>query len=46
MPDSTLLQWNEEDKGVHPEAAKLGANLLSARHLYTNLQNTYKPITH
>ena len=28
LPDTKLLKWSEEDKSVHPEAAKLGADLL------------------
>ena len=39
LPDPKLLQWSEVDKDVHPEAAKLGADLLSAQELYKDLQN-------
>ena len=42
LPDSTLLQWKEEDKNVHAKASVIGADLISARYLYTKLQNTYK----
>jgi len=42
LPDSTLLHWKEEDKMVHAEASVIGADLISARYLYTKLQNTYK----
>ncbi len=42
LPDPKLLQWSEEDKAVHPEAAKLGADLLSAQDLYRNLQTLYQ----
>ena len=41
QPDPKLLKWSEEDKAVHPEAAKLGAELLSAQDLYKDLQNKY-----
>ena len=41
LPDPKLLQWTEEDKAVHPEAAKLGADLLSAQDLYKDLQASY-----
>ncbi len=40
--DSTRLKWSEEDKAFHPEAAKLGADLLSAQDVYKDLQNVYK----
>ena len=42
LPDSKVLKWSEEDKAVHPEAAKLGADLLSAQDLYNDLQIKYK----
>ena len=42
LPDPKLLQWSEEDKAVHPEAAKLGADLLSAQKLYKDLQMFYQ----
>jgi hypothetical protein len=42
LPDPKLLQWTEEDKAVHPEAAKLGADLLTAQHLFKDLQMQYK----
>ena len=41
LPDPKLLKWSEEDKAVHPEAAKLGADLLSAQELYKDLQTLY-----
>ena len=44
LPDTRLLKWSEEDKSVHPEAAKLGADLLCAQYLYKDLQNSYKRI--
>ena len=44
LPDPKLLKWSEEDKAVHPEAAKLGADLLSAQDLYRDLQASYKPV--
>ena len=43
LPDTKLLKWSEEDKSVHPEAAKLGADLASASDLYADLQAKYKP---
>lgn len=42
LPDTRLLKWSVEDKNVHPEAVKLGANLLCAQHLYSDLQAKYK----
>ena len=42
LPDSKLLQWSEEHKSVHPEAAKLGADLLCAQELYKDLQTQYQ----
>ena len=42
LPDSQLLQWSEVDKTVHPEAAILGADLLSAQELYKDLQVKYE----
>ena len=41
LPDPKLLKWSEEDKAVHPEAAKLGADLFSAQELYKDLQASY-----
>ena len=41
LPDSKLLKWSEEDKRAHPEAAKLGADLLCAKELYKDLQVQY-----
>ena len=41
LPDPKLLQWSVEDKAVHPEAVKLGADLLSAQDLYKDLQKKY-----
>ena len=41
MPDPKLLQWSEEDMAVNPEAAQLGADLLSAQDLYKDLQKQY-----
>ena len=40
-PDIRLLKWSEEDKRVHPEAAKLGADLLCGEPLYKDLQMKY-----
>ena len=31
LPDTKLLKWSEEDKSVHPEAAQLGADLLTVK---------------
>ena len=42
LPDSKLLKWSEEDKCVHPEAAKLGADLQCAEGLYQDLQTRYR----
>ena len=39
LPDTKLLRW---DKSVHPEAAKLGADLLCGEELYKDLQVKYK----
>ena len=41
LPDSELLKWSEEDKTTHAGADKLGADLLNAQHLYTDLQFLY-----
>lgn len=40
-PDPKLLKWSEEDKALHPEAIKLGADLLIAHDLYGDLQDSY-----
>lgn len=40
MTESELLTWREET--THPEADKLGADLLYARDLYKDLQVMYK----
>ena len=40
--DSELLKWAEEDKSVHPQADKLGADLIHAEDLYKDLQVLYK----
>ena len=42
LPDTKLLKWLKEDKSVHPEAAKLGADLLCGEGLYKDLQVKYK----
>ena len=42
LPDTKLLKWSEEDKSVHPEAAKLGADLLCSQELYKDLQTCYQ----
>ena len=42
FPDTKLLQWSEEDRVVHPEATKLGADLLCGQELYKDLQTRYK----
>ena len=39
LPETKLLRW---DKSVHPEAAKLGADLLFGEELYKDLQVKYK----
>ena len=44
FPDTKLLKWSEEDKSVHPEATKLGADLLCAQELYKNLQTCYQKL--
>ncbi len=44
LPDSELLKWSEDDKSVHPEATKLGANILYAECLYPDLQSQYKTL--
>ena len=41
MPDTRLLKWSNEDKAVHPEASKLGAELEHASELYKDLQTLY-----
>ena len=43
--DSVLLQWSDEDKLVHPEAANLGASLESGKDLYKDLQGIYNANT-
>ena len=42
ISDTKLLQWSEEDRSVHPEAAKLGADLLCGQELYKDLQTRYQ----
>ena len=42
LPDTELLKWSEEDKSTHPEADKLGADLLCVQNLYRDLQVMYK----
>ena len=42
ISDTKLLQWSEEDRSVHPEATKLGADLLCGQELYKNLQTQYQ----
>ena len=44
LPDTKLLKWSEEDKSVHPEADKLGADLLYGEGLYKDLQVKYKQL--
>ena len=44
LPDTKLLKWSEEDQSVHPEAAKLGADLLCGEGLYKDLQSKYKQL--
>ena len=44
LPDTKLLKWSEEDKSVHPEGAKLGADLLCGEGLYKDLQVKYKQL--
>ena len=34
LSDPKLLMWSEEDRSVHPEATKLGADLLCAQELF------------
>ena len=41
LPDTKLLKWSEEDRCVHPEALKLGADLLYGEELYKDLQEAY-----
>ena len=41
FPDTKLLKWSE-DKSTHPDAAKLGADLLCGEGLYKDLQDKYK----
>ena len=40
-PDTKLLKWSKEDESVHPEADKLGADLLCGEELYKDLQLKY-----
>ena len=42
LPDGELLKWSKEDKTTHAGADKLGADLLSAQNLYTDLQFIYR----
>ena len=42
LPDTELLKWSEEDKSTHPEADKLGAELICAQNLYRDLQILYE----
>ena len=44
LPDTRILQWSEEDKRVHPEAAKLGAELVFGEALYVDVQNRYQNV--
>ena len=39
--ESNLLEWSEEDKAIHSQAATLGADLETAQCLYMNLQMAY-----
>ncbi len=41
LPDTKLLMWSDEDRSVHPEATKLGADLLCAQELFKDLQIRY-----
>ena len=41
LPDTKLLQWSEEDRAIHPEAIKLGADLLCGQELHKD----YRPDT-
>ena len=41
FPDPKLLKWSDEDRSVHPEATKLGADLLCAQELFKDLQTRY-----
>ncbi len=41
FPDPKLLMWSDEDRSVHPEATKLGADLLCAQELFKDLQTKY-----
>jgi hypothetical protein len=43
LPDTKLLKWSEEDKSVHPDAARLGADLKCGEELYKDLQAKYIP---
>ena len=42
LPQDDLLQWVEEDRNMHPDADKLGADLNSAQGLYLDLQTLYQ----
>ena len=42
LPDTKLLKWSEEDKSVHPDATKLGADLLCTQELFKDLQTQYQ----
>ena len=41
LPNIELLKWSEEDKAVQAGSDKLGGDVLSAKHLYTDLQLLY-----
>ena len=41
LPDTKLLKWSEEDKGIDPEAATLGAGLDQSVNLYKGMQDSY-----
>ena len=41
MPDTKILKLSDEDKAVHPEASKLGAELDKSVEVYKDLQELY-----
>ena len=42
FPASSLLQWSEEDAGLHPQAKELGGPLVAGAELYLDLQHRYR----
>ena len=41
VPDTKILKLSDEDKAVHPEASKLGAELDKSVEVYKDLQELY-----